>query len=135
LPIFLPIFVYATFSSITRKRARSRIVSASLVQQADAGSVHRRPHLVLALVLRRRAHPAPIYPGREIAQLEWSAALARHENTLVALRDLREHLRLRDRLVGDLERTVRDAAEAAAATEPRLADLLAEDTRRREAAA
>jgi hypothetical protein len=48
-----------------------------------------------------------------IAQLEWGAEVARHENTLVALRDLREHLRLRDRLVGDLERTIRDAAIAA----------------------
>lgn len=53
--------------------------------------------------------------AESIAQLEWSAEVARHENTLISLRDLREHLRLRDRLVGDLERSVRDAAQAAAA--------------------
>jgi hypothetical protein len=47
--------------------------------------------------------------AESIAQLEWSAEVARHENTLVSLRDLREHLRLRDRLVGDLERTIKDA--------------------------
>jgi hypothetical protein len=69
--------------------------------------------------------------AESIAQLEWSAEVARHENTLVALRDLREHLRLRDRLVGDLERTIKDAV----IPEARLADLLREDTRRREAAA
>jgi hypothetical protein len=48
--------------------------------------------------------------AESVAQLEWSAEVARHENTLISLRDLREHLRLRDRLVGDLERTVRNAA-------------------------
>src|SRR5690348_11267639 len=41
-----------------------------------------------------------------IAALEWAAETARHENTLTSLRDLREHLRLRDRAVADFERSL-----------------------------
>src|SRR5579863_5127763 len=66
--------------------------------------------------------PAERSPRQEtlaeaIAQLEWAAEVARRENSLTSLRDLREHLRLRDRLVSDLERSVREAAEAAASNE------------------
>jgi hypothetical protein len=67
-------------------------------------------------ISRRRAYwlarcpaeptPRQVTLAESIAQLEWAGEVARYENTLTSLRDLREHLRLRDRLVGDLSKSI-----------------------------
>jgi hypothetical protein len=38
--------------------------------------------------------------------LEWAIEVSRHENTPQSLREMRENIRLRDRLIADFERSL-----------------------------
>ena len=42
--------------------------------------------------------------AQSIAQLAWAIALAEHAGDIGAMRDLREHVRLKDRMVADFEK-------------------------------
>ena len=48
-------------------------------------------------------------------QLEWAAIVAEHQGDLVGFREMREHRRLLDRLLGDFERSLFPKAPAKSA--------------------
>jgi hypothetical protein len=75
--------------------------------------------------LRRRAEYLARIPGEptdrqrstieSMLQLEWAAIVAEHQGDLVGFREMREHRRLLDRLLGDFERSLVPKAPAKSA--------------------